>query len=47
MSNLQRCSQGEDTILFTSTEDAIQTMALVEACFQASNQAGTSLPQSD
>lgn len=45
MSNLQRFVSGEDDILITSTEDAISTMALVEACFIANEQTGTLLPQ--
>lgn len=45
MSNLQRFVAGEDDILLTSTEDAISTMALVEACFIASEQTGTLLPK--
>lgn len=44
MSNLQRFVSGEDDLLLTSTEDAISTMALVEACFIASEQTGTLLP---
>ena len=37
MRNLQRFDAGEDTSLYTSTEDAFQTMALVEACYQAAD----------
>jgi len=33
MRNLQRFDAGEDSALFSGVEDAIQTMALVEACF--------------
>jgi predicted dehydrogenase len=35
MRNLQRVDAGEDAILFSGTEDAFHTMALVEACFTA------------
>jgi predicted dehydrogenase len=35
MRNLQRFDTGEDARLFSGTEDAFQTMALVEACFTA------------
>lgn len=35
MRNLQRFDAGEDTQLFSGIEDAFQTMALVEACFDA------------
>jgi predicted dehydrogenase len=35
MRNLQRFDAGEDDHLFSGTEDAYQTMALVEACFKA------------
>jgi predicted dehydrogenase len=35
MRNLQRFDAGEDPALFSSTEDAFHTMALVEACFTA------------
>ena len=33
MRNIQRFDAGEDDRLYTSTEDAYETMALVEACF--------------
>ena len=35
MRNLQRVAAGEDAALFSGTEDAFHTMALVEACFAA------------
>ena len=35
MRNLQRFDAGEDAALFSGVEDAFQTMALVEACFDA------------
>src|SRR5438093_159854 len=34
MSNLQRYMAGEDSVLVGSIDDAIKTMALVEACYQ-------------
>jgi predicted dehydrogenase len=44
MSNLQRYVAGEDTVLRTSVEDAIRTMALVEACYRSSESGGTPIP---
>jgi predicted dehydrogenase len=44
MSNLQRCATGEDSELVGSVEDAIKTMALVEACYQSSERGGTPVP---
>jgi predicted dehydrogenase len=35
MRNLQRFDRGEDSQLFSGVEDAFQTMALVEACYDA------------
>ena len=35
MANVQRFDSGEDTHLYAGVEDAYQTMALVEACFEA------------
>jgi len=35
MRNLQRVAAGEEATLYTGTEDAFHTMALVEACFDA------------
>ncbi len=35
MSNVQRFHAGEDKFLVTSVEDCIETMALVEACFES------------
>ena len=43
MRNVQRFSAGEDDHLFAGVEDAFQTMALVEACFQATKTPGTPL----
>jgi predicted dehydrogenase len=44
MSNLQRFVAGEDARLETSVEDAIRTMALVEACYRSSAAGGTPIP---
>jgi hypothetical protein len=35
MRNLQRVATGEETMLFSGTEDAFHTMALVEACYRS------------
>lgn len=44
MSNLQRFAAGEDTVLVGSVEDAIKTMAVVEACYQSSAAGATPIP---
>jgi len=44
MSNLQRFVAGEDTTLVGSVEDAIKTMAVVEACYESSARGGTPVP---
>jgi len=44
MSNLQRYIAGEDRTLVGSVEDAIKTMALVEACYESSERGGTPVP---
>ena len=44
MSNLQRFVDGEDATLVGSVEDAIKTMAVVEACYQSSARGGTPIP---
>jgi predicted dehydrogenase len=36
MSNLQRVIAAEDSVLVSSVDDAIKTMALVEACYESS-----------
>jgi hypothetical protein len=36
MSNLQRVITGEDTLLVSSVDDSIKTMAIVEACYESS-----------
>lgn len=41
MSNLQRFIAGEDAALISSVDEAIKTMALVEACYQSSAGGGT------
>ena len=46
-SNLQRFVAGEDTALVGAVDDAIRTMALVEACAESSARGGTSIPQTD
>jgi predicted dehydrogenase len=44
MSNLQRFAAGEDAVLETSVEDAVKTMALVEALYRSSARPGTPIP---
>jgi predicted dehydrogenase len=44
MSNLQRFAAGEDSRLLTDVEDALRTMALVEACYASSAAGGTAIP---
>jgi predicted dehydrogenase len=45
MSNLQRYVAGEDAALVSPVDDAIKTMALVEACYQSSASGGTPVPK--
>ncbi len=45
MSNLQRFVAGEDAALVSPVDDAIRTMALVEACYQSSASGGTPIPE--
>lgn len=45
MSNLQRFVAGEDAALVSPVDDAIRTMALVEACYQSSAAGGTPIPE--
>ena len=45
MSNLQRFVAGEDDALVSPVDDAIRTMALVEACYQSSAAGGTPIPK--
>jgi predicted dehydrogenase len=44
MSNLQRYVASEDSSLVSPVEDALKTMALVEACYQSSASGGTPIP---
>ncbi|MEO7271893.1 MAG: Gfo/Idh/MocA family oxidoreductase [Vicinamibacterales bacterium] len=44
MSNLQRFIAGEDAALVSPVEDTIRTMALIDACYQSSDQGGTAIP---
>jgi len=45
MSNLQRFVAGEDDALVSPVEDAIRTMALVEACYTSSQGGSTPIPE--
>ena len=47
MSNLQRFVSGEDSVLVGSVDDAIRTMAVVEACYISSAGGGTPVPASE
>ncbi|SEQ99054.1 Gfo/Idh/MocA family protein [Pedobacter rhizosphaerae] len=40
MANLMRFNEGSDQVLHTSVEDVIQTMAVVEAAYQSSDEGG-------
>jgi predicted dehydrogenase len=44
MASLMRRADGETTELPTSVEDAFQTMAVVEACYESSANGGTPIP---
>ena len=44
MSNLQRFIAAEDAALVSPVDDAIKTMALVEACYRSSEMGATSIP---
>jgi predicted dehydrogenase len=44
MSNLQRVVAGEDKALVSPVDDAIRTMAVVEACYTSSESGGTPIP---
>jgi predicted dehydrogenase len=44
MSNLQRFVEGEDDALVSPVDDAIKTMAVVEACYLSSDRGGTPIP---
>ena len=43
MANLQRVRSGEDSTLRTAVDDAWQTMALVEACYEANARPGVAM----
>jgi predicted dehydrogenase len=45
MSNLQRVLAGEDAVLVSGVDDAIKTMAVVEACYTSSAHGGTPIPR--
>lgn len=45
MSNLQRFVAGEDPALVSPVDDAIRTMAVVEACYRSSEAGGTPIPE--
>jgi predicted dehydrogenase len=47
MSNLQRFVAGEDPKLVSSVEDAIRTMAVVEACYESSARGATAIQSVD
>jgi predicted dehydrogenase len=44
MSNLQRFTSGEDATLLTSVDNALKTMALIEALYASSRQGATAIP---
>jgi predicted dehydrogenase len=44
MSNLQRFAAGDDPKLVSSVEDALRTMAVVEACYESSAHGATPIP---
>ena len=44
MSNLQRFVAGEDSNLVSSVDDALRTMAVVEACYESSAHGATPIP---
>ena len=45
MSNLQRFADGEDDVLWTDVEDALKTMALIEALYESNAKGATPIPQ--
>jgi predicted dehydrogenase len=47
MSNLQRVVSGEDPALVSSVDDAIKTMAIVEACYESSEHGAIPIPPFD
>jgi hypothetical protein len=40
MANLMRYAEGSDSVLYTSVEDVIKTMAVVEAAYSSSDNGG-------
>jgi predicted dehydrogenase len=44
MSNLQRFAAGDDSALVSPVEDALRTMAVVEACYESSMHGATPVP---
>ena len=44
MSNLQRVVAGEDQALVSSVDDAVKTMAIVEACYESSERGAIPIP---
>jgi predicted dehydrogenase len=47
MANLQRFVAGEDPVLISGVEDAVHTMAVVEACYTSSATGATPIPAAD
>jgi predicted dehydrogenase len=47
MANLQRVVAGADTALVSSVDDALRTMAVVEACYESSARGATPIPAVD
>jgi predicted dehydrogenase len=47
MANLQRFAAGEDTSLVGSVDDAVKTMAVMEACYESSDRGGVPIPRWD
>jgi predicted dehydrogenase len=45
MANLQRFVAGEDAALVSPVDDAIKTMAVVEACYRSSEGGSTPIPE--
>ena len=45
MSNLQRVVAGEDAALVSPMDDALRTMAVIEACYTSSASGGTPVPE--
>jgi hypothetical protein len=45
MSNLQRFAAGEDDTLWTGVQDAVKTMALIEALYESNANGATPIPE--